>query len=1001
MSRQDPVLFKLKTIIGTTATSHANFSLVGNTIAYTAGAGAVVACLQKSDNQDDEMITGHRFFCTSSRTVQAIQHSHNTLSSSWLSDLQGNNNNSSSSNGGLSRDSHGYLIPPSQYLYSSSILAHGGGKNGNGNTIGSGGAATPAAGGASSINYDDGLSGSATTNAKLKMKTTTAVALSHDGKLLAIGETGHLPRVFIYSTAPDASTSVPLAILSEHRFGIKALSFSPCGRFLASLGTSNDGFLHVWYLSLREGVVQLHSSNRCISYVHDMKWLDSSRLLTIGVRHVRVWKVEQNRPQSPDVKANVLTGRNVVLSEFSTSTFVAMAILSDNMAILATNKGELGTLHDNSNNIGIEDEDKPLVFTSRMTTGFDLSTIDVDIDNKVVWVAGANDNIKKIALQHILSAEPLKSSIPSTASPLKLKNLNSITLAVAAWEKSKVVALTGGKDISVLTVDKDDENNVPIPQEKLLSCHAPEMRGIRPVTNPNADNQKTRKTFLTWTADGGVRIWDNRGNPLYQMEVKLDLTESEELTTVCQDSTENSLIIGTSFGQVQIINLLPKDADGEKRVTSSFNAHGSSVLWIDYYYNPDDHDDNKEFFASCSRDRTIQVFVRTQNTGEWKLNQTLTAHKGNIFKVQFSQDGKRLISCSADRTLHIHKFAVNESTGMFGFLSEKIISLKSGPSDMEIEYESGNIVLSCDKHILSYKVPTGELLSSFRTMDQTFEAVNLSTISIKRIKGKTFLAGMGSDKGIRVYEYPTGQFIGSAWGHSEGISGISWIDGETNEESIVISSGNDGCIFLWDIQPYPPIENNNNNTNTNNLSVASPNNNINRISPTRKILSKSELTQYSQQQQQQQQRLSPGTPTPTNKQLQQQKLSASSLAKPSPTRRITPSKSLSELRPRKEEPIPTKSPRESYSTTSSLASPSRKSGNNNIDDICTELTKFRESYKKTTTPYDQTKVEKLKQELRQTIRLLDGTINERMKVDELMEIFGERLTTIVSKKISS
>lgn len=934
-------VFNVKTIIGTTATSDANFCLVDNTIAYTAGAGAVVACLDRGG----EKITGHRFFCTSSKSNgQSVKAAQNTPS--WLSDPSSWTGSGGGANGSPSRDSNGYLLPPMQgpsYVNPNYLTSF------HTNSLSLGEDSS------TSTNYQRSV-------AKLKMKTTTAVALSNDGTLLAVGETGHLPRVFVYSTAPDASTK-PLAIMSEHRFGIKGLSFSPCGRFLASLGTSNDGFLHVWYLSLKEGLVQLHSSNRCISYVHDMKWLDSTRLVTIGVRHVRVWKVEQNRPQSPDVKANVLMGRNFVLQEFSTSTFVAISVISENMAIISSNKGELATIEDNNG------DERPPVFTPRISAGFDVATIDVDIENKVIWVAGANDNIKRFPLERILNAEPLKMAIPSSSSPLKIKSLNSIILAVAAWEKKKVVALTGGKDISILTV-ADDEANVQIPQEKCLSCHAPELRGIRAMNvNP--------KTFLTWNADGGVRVWNNNGECVFQTDV--DLEAESELTIGCQDNTGDTLMVGTSHGEIQIIKL----QHGVCSDKLSFNAHGSSVVWIDYYY---DEENGRQMFASCSRDRTIQVFLRS-STEEWQLHQTLTAHKGNILKVRFTRDGKRLVSCSADRTLHIHKLVVSESTAMLGFLSEKVVSLKTGPSDMEIESGTGNIVLSCDKQIFIYRVPTGELLSNYRTIDETLDSVNLGTISIKQIKDRLYLVGMGSDKGIRVYEHPSGQFISSAWGHSEGISGLGWITGDEDDESIVVSGGNDGCIFLWNIQPTSASPTNSTSSNIPTPTVH------NKISPTRKILTKAELAQLSPR--------SPATPTPSNKQLQLQRLSASSTPSKPPHRRITPSKSLSELRPRKtiaeekvEMPIPPKL--KDHTPPSSI--PKRSSGNNSVDDLCTDLSKFRETYRKTVTPYDQNKIEKLKQELKQTIRLLEGSVNERTRVDELMELFGERLTTIVSQK---
>ncbi|ANB15277.1 hypothetical protein AWJ20_2903 [Sugiyamaella lignohabitans] len=185
-----------------------------------------------------------------------------------------------------------------------------------------------------------------------------------------------------------------------------------------------------------------------------------------------------------------------------------------------------------------------------------------------------------------------------------------------------------------------------------------------------------------------------------------------------------------------------------------------------------------------------------------------------------------------------------ENNQVVGFISERIISLKSTPLDMCLDCRSDKLIISSDKQCWVYRVSAGDLVCSYKTGDNGYygisasggnvDAVNLGTISLGFLSDKIYLAGMGSDKSVRLYEHPTGTVIGSGWGHSEGISGLTWVytgDGAT----MLASSGNDGTIFLWDITVDAHTS-----STTSLPTPGSPN----RVSPTRKILSKAELSKF-------------------------------------------------------------------------------------------------------------------------------------------------------------
>src|SRR5271169_665927 len=109
-------------------------------------------------------------------------------------------------------------------------------------------------------------------------------------------QTGYMPRILIFSL--QESSDCPLVILNEHTFGVSAVAFSPDARYLASIGAPNDGFLYVWSINTRTGAARLHSSNKCTSFIRGMVWMGGS-IITVGTRHVKVWRVEDGVTSSP------------------------------------------------------------------------------------------------------------------------------------------------------------------------------------------------------------------------------------------------------------------------------------------------------------------------------------------------------------------------------------------------------------------------------------------------------------------------------------------------------------------------------------------------------------------------------------------------------------------------------------------------------------------------------------------------------------------------------
>lgn len=226
---------------GTSATSAAHFALCNSTVAYIVGSGVVVAVVSAANG-----IESQRFFVANN--LDNPSSTHNVGDYDTQRDLFG-------------------LPTYSMSNYIGSLLDSGLDR-------------------LSLLDIPKVTQGS---KLKEKVRTPTCVALSPNGRILAVGETGYQPRVLLYSLAPDSS-GLAFATINEHAFGVKHLAFSPDLKFLASLGTMTDGFLHVWKLSPLS--VQLKATNRCSAMVNDLIWHDNGTgdglLVTAGLRFVRV-----------------------------------------------------------------------------------------------------------------------------------------------------------------------------------------------------------------------------------------------------------------------------------------------------------------------------------------------------------------------------------------------------------------------------------------------------------------------------------------------------------------------------------------------------------------------------------------------------------------------------------------------------------------------------------------------------------------------------------------
>ncbi|KAI1364231.1 WD40-repeat-containing domain protein [Xylaria arbuscula] len=625
---------------------------------------------------------------------------------------------------------------------------------------------------------------SKTWTSRERIKAATCLALSKEGRFLAVGETGYAPRVLIYSLEDDSSDS-PLVSISEHTYGVKAVAWSPDSRFLASLGSSNDGFLYVWKIDPKTGAARLFQQNRCTTYIKGMIWMGSN-LITLGVRHVKVWRIDEAQATSPvkqkfigDMSSTMqpqktLPGRNVLLGNMIEATFSCAATIDDTKAIVCSETGDVCLLDD----IG-----KQTKLTHLLENGF--VTTCVAIRNSLVYIGGRSGNLATIDLQSLLKG--------STDSLRMITDTpTSVGVLALGFAGDKLVTIDSKRSIDIWKQDHTPETSIADPVSTPLPGCGDAAMGVGSLAQSNV----TGAQFYTWSQSGYVILWSTDGTIKSSFQVPLDEAYFEDepelinqMTTICATANGKFFIAGDRLGFVKVVDFVSKEC------VASMKAHSSDCQLITIY-----EDDSSLLIASCGRDRTAQLFHRLCN-GDFEHFQTLE-FAARVSQVLIPSTDK-VITCSLDRAVQIHDLVTKEGDpDIKAAIPSRTLSIKASPASMTMGPDGKTLYVSqVERSVSMFDLASGKLLRSFKCFDESgADPVILDSLTTRAATEKepAFLFGLSNtDKSVRMYDLQ-GQFLAREWGHTEAIHGVAMIE-EDDTNRKVVSVGSDGTIMIWEI----------------------------------------------------------------------------------------------------------------------------------------------------------------------------------------------------------
>ena len=461
-----------------------------------------------------------------------------------------------------------------------------------------------------------------------------------------------------------------------------------------------------------------------------------SSVISVGTRHVKVWRLEHAEsisptkgradalrglempPSSPVPKA--LAGRNCLLGSLMDAVFTTVVAIAHEKAILCTEHGDICLLDDTDQNQRIE---------KLTSVDFKILCVSVCQLRDTIIVAGSEGRFKIISMDELEKHEDTTTSKISFVSSSSVGNAPrplSDILAVGFLGQDRLVMMDASHTMFLRDAQNLDNDQATILKE--IAAHDSPILGINALQRPN----KRDADFLTWSSQGTARFWALDGTCTCKLEIPLSQefsssdNDPNELKVVRPSLNLDCLIFGDKYGNVGL----------SLKSSRLLKAHEGEVSDICITQQ----DEGTGLVASCGRDRNLQLFQL--ESGVLSHLQTMDDdHAASVSSVMFLDHGSTLISASADRTVVIRTIAsVKERIAA---IPVKVLTLKSSPlAFAPMPREPEKVVISTmDRQILCFNMRTGQFIQGYKASDAACrESVTVSSMVVQTLDGGTIQA---------------------------------------------------------------------------------------------------------------------------------------------------------------------------------------------------------------------------------------------------------------------
>ncbi|MEO0839448.1 MAG: AAA-like domain-containing protein [Cyanobacteria bacterium J06643_5] len=484
-----------------------------------------------------------------------------------------------------------------------------------------------------------------------------SVAWSPDSKNLVSGSNDKTVKIW------NVEDGKLLRDIKAHQNLVNAVNFSPDGKNIAS--ASADRTIKLWDITGKLiRTFKGHTSDvTSIDFSPDGNKLASGSMDNT----VKIWQVEDGKlihtlknhisgiwkvRFSPDGKTIASASWDNTIKLWNT----------DGM-LLQTLRGHNGRVRGlawspNGKKIASTSEDKTIRFWN--------------LDNGLVkTLHGHKNGIIKVAISS--DGETIASA--SDDSTIRLWNRNGEILQTIVNKTRGFLDVNFSPDNQIIASGGND-NLI-----KLWTVEGKELRTLKGHTAPvwSVVFSPDGETIISGSEDGTVKLWDIDGNLLNTIKTGQGIiravTFSPDGNTIASGGKNGTVklwslqgkLLNTLKGHFDTVVAIAFSPDGKMIASASLDAniklwqrngklistlpgHETDTRGVAFLSTLIDSSDNKKNYmiASASGDNTIKLW----NTNG-KLITTLQGHKAAVWDVEFTSDGKRLVSGSEDNTLMV------------------------------------------------------------------------------------------------------------------------------------------------------------------------------------------------------------------------------------------------------------------------------------------------------------------------------------------------------------
>ncbi|CAG9531001.1 unnamed protein product [Cercopithifilaria johnstoni] len=629
----------------------------------------------------------------------------------------------------------------------------------------------------------------------------TCLSFSLCGRYIATGETGHEPRLRVWELydAKGQFAFTQIVDIKHHQLGISCVRFTPNG-YLVSVGNQHDRSIVVWDWRVQQKIAE----NRLTSKVNSIDITEQGGCVTVGVRHVKFWHVARKSESSKSVP---LQGRSAILADQRNNTFLDVCCAPNNRTFSVTETSLLIEFHDkklvNTYDLHSEVPRSIVLGIGELFIGFNngfIRCLDiVTMKHKFTFckphylLCDVAEGVKEDALSP--NSHPTGCRYPDVRALTYNKKTGMLTViysdrSIYTWQRT---------DRGILKISSQLFHVGPVIS---LEVYPPNFEWL---PQGSIMTGGTDQTIRIWNVDHLLRSFDESKRTslpyanVFSEDLKkvIFITNNDSQLSESPDEVFGASISDTGSG-VKSLKVSPNGkhlAAGSRDGNLSIYDLTTPTMEVIAFFEAHESDimcveysdpqSPRYLLATGSRDRVVHLFDPLNG---YRPLASIDDHTSTVNSILFIEEAGNLhlISSAADRSIVIRKMVDSKPSSV---TFSRINHIKSQFGLNYVVLSADGMVAACqDRQLRTYSYQ-GKLIKQIKgaaSDDGQLTRVRLDPSGI-------YAATVCTNRNVYIIDVATGEFVAVLTGQSDNITDIAFSP-DCRRLYVVSYSG---CIFVW------------------------------------------------------------------------------------------------------------------------------------------------------------------------------------------------------------